>query len=166
MALHQIEERTSQLYIALQARMPSQSCALSSANGLQVNTHLWNLMLPFTQTGQITSSWKRIHLEFYTICPLSYFFSSLNFPTSLTLDFLTYLPYLLYCTLSGRLASPVPSLQSSRSILNQLSRNPFAICPHGSHSTHLHSPKPTVTCGNQARIVLLMCTDVSSTPTH
>lgn len=162
MALHQMEWGTSQLYIVLQARMLSRSYALSSADGLQVNTSLWNLMLPFTETGKITSPWTRTHLEFCSICPLSYFFSSLSFPTSLTLAlFLIYLPYLLYCTPSGCPASPRAAGPSSISY-----PPPFHKMSNMVRTTCLYTPKPTGTCGNQARIVLLMWTDVSATRTH
>lgn len=161
-ASHQMVWRTNQLYIA---RMLSRSYALSSANGLQVITSLWNLMLPFTGTGQITPPWTRIHLEFCSICPLSYFFSSLSFPASLTLALFPKLlaiptvlhPFWLSCFPSP--FSPELQVHTQSAILP-----PFQNM--STYTTHLYAPKPTVIAGNQARFVLLLCKDVSPTPTH
>lgn len=123
-------------------------------------------MLPFTETGEITSPWERIHLEFCTICLLSYFFSSLCFPTILTLALF---PNLLstptvfhpFCLPSQYLLSRAadPHSISYATTLSQYIHVAY-------HNTHLYAHKPTVISGNQARTVLLMCTDVSSTPTH
>lgn len=155
------EEQGNYILLFAQVRMLSRSYVLSSADGLQVSTSLWNLVLHFTETDQITSPWTRIHLKFCTIC-LSYFFFSLCFPTSLTLALfpnllpipIVFHPFQLSCFPSAFSPELQVHIQSAipppfHNVSTWLTQHMFMYPQTSSYPW----------------TVLLMCTEVSSTPT-